>query len=366
MSEQRVMQSEYMHWAKTQSASKYNLALSDIQHYPLSEIPISFSDFVITGPGGYGYRPLLEVIGQTYNVPVNSIVTSFGTSMANHIAMAALIAPGDEVLIEHPTYELILSTAQYLGADVKRFHRRFENNFRIDTDELQKTVTPKTKLIILTNLHNPSSAYTDETTLKRIGEIAAGVGAKVLVDEVYLDAAFSKSTRSSFHLGNQFVITNSLTKVYGLSGLRCGWIFADPAVVQKMWRLIDLFYSSSVHIAEQISVAVFSHHQKILKRAQSLLATNNNVMKTFLTTRSELTAIPHEHGLVIFPKLTSGKTEILCTLLREKYETSIVPGKFFDMPHHIRIGVGRESSTLEQGLANIGKALDEIAKQVRG
>ena len=362
MSERRIMQSEYMHWSKTRSAAKYNLALSDIDHYPLSEIPVSFSELAITGPGGYGYRPLLEAIGRTYGVPAHSIVTSFGTSMANHIAMAAVIGPGDEVLIEHPTYELIVSTARYLGAQVKRFHRRFENAFQIDTDELRNAVTSKTRLIVLTNLHNPSSAYTDRPTLKRVGDIAAHAGASVLVDEVYLDAAFSKDTRSSFHLGSQFIVTNSLTKVYGLSGLRCGWIFAESGLAEKMWRLIDLFYSSSVHIAEQVSVAVFTHRAKVLGRAQSLLQASGDMVNAFLGTRSELSSIPHEHGLVIFPRLRPANVETLCTLLREKYETSIVPGTFFEMPEHMRIGIGRERSTLERGLANIAKALDELAR----
>ena len=361
MSAERVMQSEYMHWAKTCSGAKYNLALSDLEHYPLSEIPIRLADLPITGPGSYGYQPLLEAIGRTYDVPTNSIVTSFGTSMANHIAIASIIEPGDEVLIEHPTYELILSTAQYLGANVRRFHRRFENNFQIDTDKLRTSMTSRTKLIVLTNLHNPSSAFTDEATLKRIGEIAANIGAIVLVDEVYLDGAFSKNPRSSFHLGEQFVITNSLTKVYGLSGLRCGWILAEPTLARNMWRLIDLFYGSSVHIAEQISVAVFSDRKKILGRAQSLLTRNTELVRTLFASRSDIAAIPHEHGLITFPKVTSGNAEKLCTMLREKYETSIVPGKFFDMPQHIRIGIGRETSTVKTGLKNICAALDEMA-----
>ena len=362
MSPQRVMQSEYMHWAKTSVGAKYNLALSDLQHFPLSDLSIRFSDLSITGASGYGYQPLLEAIARKENVTTDCVVETLGTSMANHIAMAALIEPGDEVIIEHPTYELLLSTAHYLGASVKRFRRRFEQKFLIDIDEVRRAVTSKTKLIVITNLHNPSSAYTDEKTLKQIGEAAAKVGANVLVDEVYLDAAFAKKPSSAFHLGEQFVTTNSLTKVYGLSGLRCGWILAEPKLAQKMWRLIDLHYSTHVHIAELLSVAVFSQLDTVSKRAFSLLKGNCEMMQTFFNSRNDISAIPHEKGLIAFPKLRLGNSEQLCTLLRDKYETTVVPGVFFDMPEYVRIGLGRESAMLKQGLANIALALDEIAR----
>ena len=362
MSPQRVMQSEYMHWAKSSSGAKYNLALSDLQHFPLSDLSVRFSDLSITGASGYGYQPLLEAIARKENVTTDCVVETLGTSMANYIAMAALIELGDEIIIEHPTYELLLSIAQYLGANVKRFHRRFEGKFLIDIDELRRAVTSKTKLIIITNLHNPSSAFTDEETLKQIGAIAENVGANVLVDEVYLDAAFAKKPRSAFHLGEQFVTTNSLTKVYGLSGLRCGWILAEPKLAQKMWRLIDLHYSTHVHIAEQLSVAVFSQLDKISERARSLLKRNCEMIQTFFSSRNDISAILHEQGLIAFPKLRSGNPEQLCTLLRDKYETTVVPGSFFDMQEYIRIGLGRESATLRQGLANVALALDEITK----
>ncbi len=354
------MLSEYMHWTKTSRNATYNLAISDLAHYPLSELNIQLSDLSITGANGYGYSPLLEAIARKEQVSSDCVVETLGTSMANYIAMAALIESGDEVLIEHPTYELLLSTAQYLGANVKRFHRRFENKFQIDVDELRRTVTPKTKIIVITNLHNPSSAFTDEQTLKQIGEIAAKVGSTVLVDEVYLDAAFSEHPRSAFHLGPQFVTTDSLTKVYGLSGLRCGWILAEPTLVQKMWRLIDLHYSTHVFIAEQMSTTAFAQLEKISARAQALLTANSEMVRSFLSSRKDISAIPHEHGLITFPRLLSDDADRLCEVLRNKYQTAIVPGRFFDMPQHVRIGVGCNSELLKQGLANIALALDEV------
>src|SRR5205807_328656 len=113
----------------------------------------------------------------------------------------------------------------------------------------------RTKLIVLTNLHNPSSALTPDSVLREVGDL----GAHVLVDEVYLDAVYEKTPRSSAHLGPQFIVTNSLTKVYGLSGLRCGWILAEPDLARAMWRLNDLFEVNAAHPAELLSVAAFRH-----------------------------------------------------------------------------------------------------------
>src|SRR5262249_45427538 len=156
----------------------------------------------------------------------------------------------DEVLIEHPTYELLTATAEYFDVSMKSFPRKESDGYAIDPDTIQKAVGPKTKLIVVSNLHNPSSVFTSDATLREVGEIARAVGAHVLVDEVYLDAVYENTPRSSFHLGPEFIATNSHTKIYGLSGLRCGWILAQPALAEKMWRLNDLFGSIPAHPAE--------------------------------------------------------------------------------------------------------------------
>lgn len=359
----RIKQSEYMYWAKMNSGAKYSLASSDLMHFPLADLGISIGDLEITGASKYGLPSLREMIAQHCGANDKNIVYTMGTAMANHVAMASIIEPGDEVLIEHPVYELLLSTAQYLGANIKRFHRTFENDFQVDTDGLISLVTPKTKLIILTNLHNPSNAFTDEETLKRIGDIAGKVGAKVLVDEVYLEAAIPKHPRSAFHLGNVFITTSSLTKVYGLSGLRCGWILAEEKLAESMWRLIDLFYATPVHASELMSVHVFKKMDMIRERAWGIITANNKTMQEFFASCGHLKPPADCYGLITFPKLLSGNADQFCSKLRNKFETSVVPGTFFEMPEHIRIGMGIKSETLEQGLNNITALLDELEKQ---
>src|SRR5437588_1503710 len=166
-------QSTYLQWAKKRPKVKYDLALSGILNLPFPELEATIDDIDLNGDNSYGYAPLVEALAAHCRVPRESVVTiSGGTSMANHLAMAAAIEHGDEVLIEQPTYEPLLALAKYFGATIQRFSRPAENNFQIDLEDLAARVSSHTRLIVLTNLHNPSSALTDEATLRQIGEMA--------------------------------------------------------------------------------------------------------------------------------------------------------------------------------------------------
>lgn len=355
----RVMGSEYMEWAKTRSQARFNLASSGLVNYPLSALPVRIEDLELSGQSFYGYEPLQKALAAKCDVTPDCVVAATGTSMANHLAMATILEAGDEVLIEHPTYELLLAVARYLGADVKRFARPFANGFRIDPEEVLRRVTSRTRLIVLTNLHNPTGALTDDETLKQLGEIARRIGARILVDEVYLDAMFERAPRSAFHLGEEFIVTGSLTKVYGLSGLRCGWVLAEAALARRMWRLNDLFGVIPAHAAERLSCAALDNLEQVAAHARELLDANKALLNSFFNSRDDLDWMEHRFGTVSFPRLKQGDVDALRTLLREKYETSVVPGRFFEMPQHFRIGIGCDTATLATGLERLGRALDE-------
>ena len=354
-----VRMSSYMHWAKTSSTARFNLATSGMPNLSIRDLRVSLDDLEITD-GGYGYAPLIEQIAARYRVERESIVTAAGTTFANHLAMAALLQPGDEVLFETPVYEPMLATVRYLGADVKRFTRRFEDGFEVSPAEVGRRVTNKTRLIVLTNLHNPSGVLTDDATLKQIGEIARRVGARVLVDEVYIETLFETAPRTSFHLGHEFVVTSSLTKAFGLSGLRCGWIFAAPELAQRMWLLNDLFAATPVHAGERLSVVAFGQIAELGARAKALLDRNRALLNAFLDSRDDLEAVRAEFGTVMFPRVRSGNSDQLCRVLREKYETSVVPGTFFEAPAHFRVGIAVETAILERGLERMSEALNKI------
>jgi aspartate/methionine/tyrosine aminotransferase len=353
-----------MEFAKLRSTATYNLATSGVMSYPLADLPVRLQDLEINGPTVYGYQPLQERLAQKCGVSPECVVAATGTSMANHLALAATVEPGDEVLIEEPTYELLLSTARYLGAAVRRFSRRFEYDFRVDPEEVERRMTPRTRLVVLTNMHNPSGALMDTETLRVVGEIARSYGAWVLVDEVYLEALFDQPVRSAFHLGTNFLVTSSLTKAYGLSGLRCGWILAEPSLAERIWRLNDLFAATPAHPAELLSVIALDHLDRIAARAKGLVDNNRSELDKLLDSRPDLECFRPQFGTIVFPRLRRGSVDEFCQWLRSQYDTSVVPGRFFEMPEHFRIGLGGDVAMTAEGIRRLGRALDEFGANV--
>jgi aspartate/methionine/tyrosine aminotransferase len=355
----RVMGSPYMEWAKLHSQARFTLSGSGVVDYRLADLPVRLTDLELTGPSTYGWPPLQERLAAKCGVGTHNVVAAIGTSMANYLALAALVDPGDEVVVERPAYEPLLSAALYLGADVRRFERRAADAFAVDPDEVARAVTPRTKAIVLTNLHNPSSALVDQETLRRVGAIAARVGARVLVDEVYLDTLFERAPPSSFHLDpGTFVVTSSLTKAYGLSGLRCGWVVADPELARRMWRINDLCGAVPAHPAERLSAIALDHLGEIGGRARALLETNRGIWNEWLDGRTDLETTRLDRGTTAFPRLARGNADEFCARLRERYETSVVPGRFFEMPDHFRVAVCCPTETLRAGLEGLSAALD--------
>ena len=357
---QRLMQSDYMHWAKFKAPVRFALTGSEVPHFRMDTLPISMADLDLDGASHPRYVPLRERIAKRYGVAVEQVVAADGTSLANFVAMATLISPGDDVLIEHPAYDPILGAASFLGANVIRFERRAEDGFRIDPERVAAAMTDRARLIVVTNLHNPSSALASDDELRVIGEIARRSNARVLVDEVYLDAAMP-APRSAIHLGPEFAITNSLTKVYGLSGLRCGWILAEPGLAERMWRVNDLFGVNQAHPAERLACIAFDNLDSVIGDNPPMLERNRGLFNSFVEGRSDLKCMPAEHGITAFPRWQGGDSERLDALLHERYEAAVVPGRWFEMPDHFRIGFGYPTDLFEEGLSRLGSALDDLA-----
>jgi aspartate/methionine/tyrosine aminotransferase len=356
----RHKHSDYMHWSKTQSRARFNLATSGVAPFPLRELPVKLEELEINGDDSYGYAPLQQAIAAHHGVDPECVVESAGTSMANHLAMAAIIEPGDEVLIEYPAYGPILDVAQYLQANVKRFRRSEENGWAIDPADVRHCVTPKTRLIVITNLHNPTSALTPESVLREIGDVAGSVGAFVLVDEVYLDAVYEGTPRTAYHLGPGFVVTSSLTKVYGVSGLRCGWILARPDLAWKMRHLNDLYSATPVFPGELFSVAAFNHLSLLRETARRIVEADRNLLRDFLAQQSTISAVWTDWGTTSFLRLSRDRwsnADVFLERLQSKFDTSAVPGRFFEMPDHFRVGMGVNTEMFGEGLNRIGRAL---------
>lgn len=354
----RTMQSDYMHWAKFKPPARFALTASEVPHFRMDSLPIGLADLDMDGASHPRYAPLREAIARRYGVVPEQVVAADGTSMANFLALATLIAPGDEVLIERPTYEPLLGAASFLGADIKRFDRRADEAWRLDIERLATLATERTRVIVITNLHNPSSALAREDELLALARLASETKARILVDEVYLDSAVPPR-RSAVHLGPEFVCTNSLTKVYGLSGLRCGWILAEPELAERAWRLNDLFGVNQAHQAERLACIAFERLDQIMGDTPAILERNRDLFNNFVSSRGDLECAPAEHGIVAFPRWHGGDTDKLADHLRAQYDTAVVPGRWFEMPEHFRVGLGVPTDALEEGLSRLGAALDD-------
>ena len=355
----------YIAWSKAMPAAAVNLARSGIDHCPRSLLGLRASDLVTQLPVQYGYVPLSEAIARRYDVSVNQVFTvSGGTSLANWVACAAALhgcAAGAEVIVERPAYEPLLQIPRMLGHRVRRLERRFADGYAIDLDRFRRLVSRRTRLAIVTNLHNPSGARINADTLSEMARVLARVGGLLLVDEVYLECLFTERTFSSVHAGPNVIATNSLTKAYGLDGLRAGWMLGPPEVVRRARLIHDLLGSNGVAPGELLTLRAFERLDAIRTRAQALLVPNLARVRRFLGRETRLRALVPDGGNVVFPRLPAGiDSDALAEHLVREYSTLVVPGRFFDSPRHIRLSFGTRGPRLARGLKNISRALDDL------
>ncbi|MBO0722585.1 MAG: aminotransferase class I/II-fold pyridoxal phosphate-dependent enzyme, partial [Blastocatellia bacterium] len=351
----------YITWAKRHAAARYNLANSGILGCELHDLPVTVDDVALNGMNGEGYAPLKEAIAAKYGVRADQVVTGQGTSMANFLALATALERGDEVLIEQPAYEPLLCALEYLGAEIKRFQRRFENDYRVDIDEVNRAITPRTRMIVITSPHNPSGVAVDQVTLETIGDLAREIGALVFVDEVYRDILFEDAMPVAASLGPQFITTGSLTKSYGLSGLRCGWVLCEPELAERMRRMNDIFGVVGSMPSDALSAIAFRHLAKLEARTRDLIEPNLALVHEFLREHEDvLDCVVPPRSMIVFPRLKNHEdSELLHDLLRQS-ETSIVPGKYFEAPRHFRLGFAVKREDVAAGLRNLSMALQAI------
>ncbi len=357
--------SVYMRWAKEHAAARFNLANSGILGCTAEDLEIGPADILLNGPNRDGYPPLLEAIGALYGVDPGQVVPAEGTSGANFLAFAGLLEPGDEVLVEQPTYEPLLAALEFLGARVRRFARRFEDGYRLDLDSLRVQMSDRVRLIVITDPHNPSGVALPPEDLAALAEISGG--AYVLVDEVYRDilgilsGLDGDAPPSHVHLGPRFLATSSLTKSYGLSGLRCGWVLAPPApstVADRLRRVRDFLGAVGSMPSDGLALAAMRQLPRLLARTRSILEPNQQLIREFLAAHSdELDCVLPPRTMMVFPRLRNEEdSQPLHDRLR-RLETSIVPGRFFESPRHFRLGFAVLPEDVAAGLGHLSAAL---------
>jgi hypothetical protein len=355
-----VPRADYLLWAKRRPHPANDLGRSDVIPCTLADLPGAREALEITGRNDEGWEPLVDRLAARYLVRPGQVATATGTSGANFLACAAIVRPGDDVLVERPGYDPLSAVPLMLGANVIRFDRRFEDGFRLDLDRVAAAMTPRTRLIIVTNLHNPTGVRTSLDGMRELAALAERHGCYVLADEIYLDAVAGPPQAVAATLSPRVVTTSSLTKAYGLSGLRCGWAIADVALAEEIRRVRDLVDGSGSVLTERAAAVAFGHLPELAGRARRLLDPNVARFGRFVADHPALEWVPPDGGTVAFPRLrAAASADAFADRLLREFATAVVPGRFFQAPSHFRVALGIARDEFERGLDAVDAALRE-------
>ena len=363
--------SAYLEWIKALEFPQYNLGMSGMYYTgTVKDLGLDPADLPVNTPGMYGTESFRDALSGKYGVPPENIVISIGTSGINYLLFKTIFEPGDEVLVETPVYDPIPAAVQAVGARPIFLPRDPGNGYQFDESLILKLLSVKTKGLILTNLHNPTGVMISEENLKSLAGLLNQRGCYLIVDEIYIEFFFGKDHGTAFHLADNIITTSSLTKAFGLGGLRAGWSFAPVKAVDKAHGLYNIMVGSGPGITEQIASKIVSDenlYRRFADGTTKLIKENLPLVEEFVESRPEMTWVKPDGGITCFPVMDSStKVEILHQILLKDYQTLIMPGKFFSSPMGFRLSYGIPQDILVKGLKNIGMALDVMNFKLTG
>lgn len=294
------------------------------------------------------------------------IITTHGAAGANHHVFYSLVELGDEVVSIMPTYQQLYSIPESYGANLKLVHLKNENGYLPDLEELRGLVTPKTKLICINNPNNPTGALMSKELLMEIVEIARGVGAYILCDEVYRHLTQEDVwCESIVDLYEKGISVSSMSKVFSLAGLRLGWIAThDMDLIKNFLSHRDYNLVSCGMFDEAVAGIALANSEKILERNRKIVRDNLAILDEWVEKE------PHVH----YTKPQAGTTALVyydldipsyefCKEMYDKTGAFVTPGDCFEQPHSMRIGYACETKELEEGLKAVSKFLEDVSCQ---
>jgi aspartate/methionine/tyrosine aminotransferase len=345
---------DYMAWAKRHQGSvPFDLSASGMPPPPSALFPLDPAWLTVSGASAELRHALKVRIAETYGVGPERVLLAAGTSEANFLVCASLLVPGDRVLVERPAYQALARLPRLFGAEVDRFDRREGASWSVDLDRLVRGWTAGTKLVVLTTPHNPTGAVVDGATLRELGDWLERRDAFALVDEVYRDFLPDPSPVAQV-LHPRLISTASLTKVYGLSGLRAGWALAPAAVVERCEQIYDFMAVNPPRIPLHAAIAAFDRRAELLARARETAAANRPRVAAFLRETPALKGALPEAGIIASLRLPRGMdASAFAERLRLEHDTLVAPGDFFDLPGFVRIAYGMSGDVLDAGLVRV-------------
>ncbi len=351
----------YLLWAKTREAAPVDLAGSNLLPCTIEDLPGARDALDIVAKNDNGYAPLVDAIARHYDVDPARVVSAAGCSGANFLTVAALIGAGDDVLVERPAYDPLVGACRLMGATVRRFDRRFERGYRLDLESIEAALTARTRLVIITTPHNPSGCILERDELVALGRLMEGRG-RVLVDEVYLDAAElcagrPPTARSAARLDGPFIVTNSLTKSYGLAGLKCGWVIASPNDAERIARTRDVVENAGSAPADRLGALAFTRLDRLGARMREIVGRNHATARTFMARQTALTLAVPIASSIMFPRLPEPDEHAFVEALLTRHGVAVAPGSFFGASGHIRISLAAHPDQVASGLDRLASFL---------
>lgn len=366
------IQSEWEH------VVKYNLSESGVEPMGVAELlgGGSHQQLILDQKLGYpqtnGSIPLRELISNQYHgADADNVTVTNGGAEANFVAVWRFFQESkerNELIVQLPNYMQIWGVGRAFGAHVKPFWLR--NNgleWVPDIEELKNSVSKRTSLIAICNPNNPTGAIMSPDYLKVIADIAKDVGAWVLSDEVYLGAELDgKTTPTMFDFYDKVLVTNSLSKAYGLPGLRIGWIASqNKEVIFDLWAHTDYTSIAPSSLSDTLAIVALKqdNRERIIERTRKILRNNWLIVGDWLQSHSSLFECNSpKGGAICLAKYNSeiDSVELARRLINEK-SVLLAPGDYFLMPQHIRIGYGHDERHLVKGLESVVEILLSIS-----
>lgn len=357
---------EYLRWAKALPDCAYQLANSGVPHVSTAELDFDVRSIELGAPSSYGLEELTACIAHAYRTEVGRVLPLPGTTTANFFALSCAFDRGDRVLMEFPVYEPLCRAAAFLGLEARFVRRDPSHDFAIPLDTVRQGLAEGARGLVFSNLHNPSGVRCPTDDLHLLSSMVGDAGGCMVVDEVYLDFATrcrGEPGWTAATLGDHVLTTNSLTKVYGLGGLRAGWLIAGEAMIDRARSLMDHVHGANPLPGEQLGVVAFERLDRLTERSRRLCEDGHRILSAWLQSRDDVYGYPNAGASFALLRLEPGiHGDALCRLLIEEYDTLVVPGRFFDLPDHIRLGIAIEPIVLSEGLQRIGAATERISK----
>jgi len=341
----------------------YDIGESAVKCLTLGDIDIDPKDILLRYGHHKGRPDLREAVAAQYQgfTPDEVIVTS-GASEANFCVVSALVKPGDHVVIEHPNYPSLYEVPRSLGCNVNLLTLKYEDQFKPNLDALARMVTPDTKLVSLTHPNNPTGSKISEDDLKRVVDLVESMDTFLLFDETYREMDLEDPMPPAAVYSPRVVSISSMSKCYGLPGIRIGWLATkDRHILDNVLAIREQVSITNNAVSEEVAVHVLNNKDRFLASSKKRIDQNRGIVSRWMNEQTHVEWVEPEAGVVCFPRIKADvkiEPEQLYRRLAEEYMTFVLPGRCFEMDnHHFRIGFGAEPEEIETGLANVSEAL---------